>query len=161
MESQLRQTDIDTAYAGVKNPQRVTVAVCRDPAGKPNAITLEWFMRTSIKPLMFAISIGHTRYSYECLQRERFFNLVFPSAELRDWTILCGTRSGRDLDKFAEVSHFPGRLAQLPVLRQAAAVFECEIVTQVRSGDHTIFVGEVRYAWATPGSTPLLSEQLF
>jgi flavin reductase (DIM6/NTAB) family NADH-FMN oxidoreductase RutF len=36
----------------------------------------------------------------------------------------------------------------MPVLEDAVAVFECEIVTQVRSGDHTIFVGEIKYCWA-------------
>jgi flavin reductase (DIM6/NTAB) family NADH-FMN oxidoreductase RutF len=44
----------------------------------------------------------------------------------------------------------PGKLQKLPVLKDAAAVFECEVVTQVKSGDHTIFVGEVKYSWSDP-----------
>jgi len=36
------------------------------------------------------------------------------------------------------------------------AVFECEVTSQVRSGDHTIFVGEVRHCWANAGKELLV-----
>jgi flavin reductase (DIM6/NTAB) family NADH-FMN oxidoreductase RutF len=157
---QIRYCDAAIALAGIKHPARVAIAVCQGTNGRANAITLEWFMRTSIQPLMFAISIGHTRYSYECLLQNRRFNLCFPSESMRDWAMLCGTRSGREIDKFEGVPILPGRLAGLPVPRESAAVFECEIITQVRSGDHTIFIGEVRHTWANPELSPLLLEQL-
>lgn len=133
-----------------KNPAKIAMAVVRDAIrDRHNLITLEWFMRTSIEPAMFAISIGHNRYSHECLQNFRYFNLCFPSPEQVKEVIICGTRSGRDIDKFAleNLTHFPGKLAKLPILRNAAANFECLVTTQVGSGDHTIFVGEVKYAW--------------
>jgi flavin reductase (DIM6/NTAB) family NADH-FMN oxidoreductase RutF len=62
---------------------------------------------------------------------------------------LAGSKSGRDIDKF-EISGeewFVGRFRKLPILRKAVANFECEIVTQVKSGDHTIYVGEVKHSW--------------
>jgi flavin reductase (DIM6/NTAB) family NADH-FMN oxidoreductase RutF len=36
------------------------------------------------------------------------------------------------------------------VLKDSVAVFECEVVTQVKSGDHTIYVGQVHYNWFNP-----------
>lgn len=134
------------------HPAKITMAIVKDKNDKFNAITLEWFMRTSIKPPMFAISVAHSRYSYECLQSFRYFNLCFPSPELVEMTKISGSKSGRDIDKFAEcqVDYFPGKLAKLPIIRNAAATFECEIISQVKSGDHTIFAGEVKYAWYDP-----------
>jgi flavin reductase (DIM6/NTAB) family NADH-FMN oxidoreductase RutF len=157
----MRRVEIETALAAIRNPSKIAVAICRDPNDRPNAITLEWHMRTSIRPTMFAISIGHTRYSHECLQRNRAFNLVFPSDELREWAALCGVRSGRDLDKLAGIDAFAGRLCKLPIPRKALAAFECETVTQVDSGDHTIYVGEAKYAWLDEGRGLLLAENLF
>lgn len=130
-------------------PAKAVLAVTQKPTEGYNLITLEWFMRTSIIPPMFAISVGHSRYSRECLEAHRFFNLVFPAIEQKSLLSLCGSTSGRDSDKFAvgEVSSFPGKLHKLPILKEAVANLECEIVTQVRSGDHIIYVGQVHYAW--------------
>lgn len=137
------------AYAKVHLPSKVALAVSQKPDGNYNLITLEWFMRTSIAPPMFAISVGHSRYSHECMQDVRYFNLILPSASMKDLLALAGSHSGRVMDKFTagEVKHFPGKLNKLPILSDAVACFECEIVTQVKSGDHTIFVGEVKYSW--------------
>ncbi len=137
------------AYSKVHLPSKVTMAVTQKPDGNYNLITLEWFMRTSIDPPMFAISVGHTRYSHDCLMDVRYFNLVFPGKDQKDLLSLAGSQSGRDIDKFTagKVEHFPGKLRKLPILKNASACFECEIVTQVKSGDHTIFVGEVKYSW--------------
>ncbi len=137
------------AYTKVHLPSKVTMAVTQKPDGNFNLITLEWFMRTSIAPPMFAISIGHSRYSHECLMDNRYFNLVFPSKRQKDLLSLAGSQSGRNIDKFTagEVQYIPGKLRKFPILKDAAACFECEVVTQVSSGDHTIFVGEVKYSW--------------
>lgn len=148
----MKQTDLTEAYGLAHLPAKVALAVTQKPAGGYNLITLEWFMRTSIQPPMFAISIGHTRYSYECLQENRYFNLIFPSLEMKPLCAMAGSSSGRDINKFEKggVSFIQGKYQKLPVLTDAVAVFECEVTTQVRSGDHTIFVGEVKYSWADP-----------
>jgi len=143
------QTDFSEAYAKIHLPAKLALAVTEMPEGGYNLITLEWFMRTSILPPMFAISIGHSRFSLECLEKNRFFNLVFPSEELHPLCNLAGSNSGREMDKFAEgkVDCFPGKLHKLPVLRESIVTLECEVVTQVRSGDHNIYVGQVHYTW--------------
>ncbi|MBW6516186.1 MAG: flavin reductase family protein [Candidatus Cloacimonetes bacterium] len=143
------RTEIQQVIEYVKNPVKIALAVVRDPNGKDNAITLEWYMRTSITPPMFAISVGLTRFSHYCLQNFRYFNLCFPSPEQIEAVKICGSKSGSDIDKFALCNFdiFPGKLAKLPVIRNAAANFECEMISQLRSGDHTIFTGEIKYAW--------------
>jgi flavin reductase (DIM6/NTAB) family NADH-FMN oxidoreductase RutF len=145
----MKQVDFAAAYSKVHLPAKVALAVTEKPLEGYNLITLEWFMRTSIQPPMFAISIGHSRFSKDCLEANRYFNLVFPSPELHALCNLAGSNSGREMDKFTEgkVESFPGKLHKLPVLKQSLAVFECEVVTQVKSGDHTIYVGQVHYVW--------------
>jgi len=145
----MRREEFAKVSVATKHPARVALAIVKDKNDKYNMITLEWFMKTSINPPMFAISIGHTRYSHECLQNVRFFNLCLPSKEMIEVSKICGSKSGRDIDKFklTGVEWFAGRLAKLPILKNAKANFECNVITQVRSGDHTIFVGEVKHSW--------------
>lgn len=145
----MQQTDFTQAYAKIHLPAKVVLAVTQKPDGGHNLITLEWFMRTSIAPPMFAISIGHSRFSLQCLETTRFFNLVFPASDQKSLLSYCGSHSGQDLDKFHEtgINFLPGKLHKLPILKNATANFECEIVSQVRTGDHTIYVGQVHYSW--------------
>jgi flavin reductase (DIM6/NTAB) family NADH-FMN oxidoreductase RutF len=145
----MKRVEYSVANAATKHPAKVVVAIVKDKDGKFNPITLEWYMKTSIKPPMYAISIGHTRYSHECLQKNRFFNLCFPSKQMIEAVKLWGSKSGKDMDKLIIAGHewFTGRLAKYPIIKDAKATFECEVVTQVKSGDHTIFVGEVKHSW--------------
>lgn len=145
----MQLTDLPKSYARVHLPAKVALAVTQKPDGNFNLITIEWFMRTSIQPPMFAISIGASRYSHDCLEANRYFNLVFPSLEIKPLLSLCGSNSGRDMDKFSagDVKFIAGKLHKLPILTQAVANFECEVVSQVRSGDHTIYIGQVQYSW--------------
>jgi flavin reductase (DIM6/NTAB) family NADH-FMN oxidoreductase RutF len=75
--------DFPQAYTKVHLPSKVALVVSRKPDHNYNMITVEWFMRTSIQPPQFAISIGHSRYSYDCLSDFGYFNLVLPSPELK------------------------------------------------------------------------------
>ncbi len=145
----MKRTKFIETKEAIKHPAKIVLAIVQDTNGKFNMITIEWFMRTSTNPPMFAISIGHSRYSHQCLQNIRFFNLSFPTAKMVKIAKFCGELSGRDCNKFAEtkVKWFAGRLAKFPILKDAKANFECKVITQIKSGDHTIFVGEVKYSW--------------
>ncbi len=148
----MQLAELSTSYAKVHLPAKVALVVTQKPDANFNLITIEWFMRTSIQPPMFAISIGTSRYSHTCLEQNRYFNLIFPSQEMKPLLALCGSNSGRDMDKFTagNVQFFPGKYKKFPVLSEAVACFECEVVSQVRSGDHVIYVGQVQYSWQNP-----------
>ncbi|MBN2018321.1 MAG: flavin reductase family protein [Candidatus Cloacimonetes bacterium] len=144
---------IQSNYADVvkriSRPAGLALAVSKSKDGPANIITLGWFMRTSIKPPMYAISVGLTRFSHEILSENRNFVLAIPSVEMAEQTMQCGLTSGRDIDKIREfnIKTRIGKLTKIPLLADAVANFECKTITQVRSGDHTIFVGEVKYSW--------------
>lgn len=145
----MRQCNHADAVKRMNRPSRLALAVSKPKDGPANIITLGWFMRTSIKPPMFAISVGLTRYSHEILSENRNFVLAIPSVNMAEQTMQCGMQSGRDVDKIKEfnIKINRGKLTPIPILTEAVANFECKTITQVRSGDHTIFVGEVKYSW--------------
>lgn len=158
----MKQCEYKQAVSHINRPYRIALAVSQSTdSEKTNVITLGWFMRTSIEPPMFAISVGISRFSYELLSDNRKFVLAFPSKKMVEQTIQCGTQSGRDLNKIEKfnLKTKSGKLSSVPILSQAVANFECKTVSQIRSGDHTIFIGEVKYSWINEDKNlaPLLS----
>lgn len=157
----MHRIDFNTAKLHITHPSKIAVAssFCDD---KINLITLEWFMRTSINPPMFAISIGKTRFSHYCLEKNRYFNLCFPSKEMKNFAVISGKYSGKNTDKLklSKEKYFEGRYRKLPVFSNAAANFECETITQITSGDHIIYVGKVIYSWLNSEKKLLLYKDM-
>lgn len=146
----MKQSEYKQAVNKINRPYRVALAVSQSAdEEKTNVITLGWYMRTSIDPPMFAISVGVSRFSYKLLSDNRKFVLTFPSQKMVQQTVKCGSQSGSAVDKITEfnIKTQKGKLSSIPILSEAVANFECKTVSQIRSGDHTIFIGEVKYSW--------------
>jgi len=135
-----------------KYPEAISWATCVDEEGHPNAIALGWCMCTSNDPPMLAVSVGLTRYSHELIEKAGEFVVVFPSEGMEDATLVVGTKSGRDGDKMAEsgVTLVPGTKVKAPLVDDACANFECKLAGTLRTGDHTIFAGEIVAAHVGP-----------
>ena len=134
----------EQAMAG-KYPEQVAIAIARDAQGKYNPITLGWTMITSHEPPLMAISIGHTRYSLEVIRHAREFVVSFPTSAMASEALLYGTKSGRDLDKLAAsgANTQPAGAIDSVLLTDAVANFECKLVSELETGDHVLFVGQV------------------
>ena len=94
---------------------------------------------------MYAVSIGVERYTHELMQEVPEFTVAIPGPDMGEAIRICGTRSGRDVDKVtaASLRTEPATEIGPPLLRGAVANFECRIASQLRTGDHTLFVGEI------------------
>jgi len=77
---------------------------------------------------MIAISVGHARYTHECLEGCKEFVLCFPSGEQAKAAWLCGTRSGCKIDKFAEArfATIPSKAVSPPIIEGCTVVCECK-----------------------------------
>ena len=141
MQKQVEYSDaIKTKY-----PEQVVIAIAKDRNGKANPITLGWTMIVSGTPPMMAISVAKTHYSIEAITHSRTFTIAFPSSEMADAALFFGSKSGRDIDKFAEFDckTEPAKVIDSLLLADAVANFECTFESQILAGDHIIFVGEV------------------
>ena len=129
----------------LKYPEQVVLVVTIDERKKINVITLGWTMLCSHQPPLVAIAVGLTRYSHEALSRGDEFVLAFPGEDMAEEALYCGTHSGRDVDKIAEtaLALAEAREVSVPLLADAVANFECRITDRLKTGDHTIFVGQV------------------
>lgn len=114
-------------------------------AVKKNIITLDWHMPLSFEPEMYAISVGKTRFSLELIKKSKCFVVNFMPLSLKDKALYCGRHSGQYVDKFKEsgLTEAEAEKIHCPRIKEALAFLECEVVEEVETGDHVVFIAKV------------------
>lgn len=143
-----------------------------DGAGRSNALTLGWglFGRGYYDHAICAIAITPLRYSWRFVEEVPEFVLAVPDASdrLRPALDLCGTASGRDLDKLAAagLTLVPSLHVRPPSILEFPLNVECRVYTKVApphllltpkhrerplEHQHTIYFAEVlgAYRWVS------------
>ena len=147
----MKEISLDTAIE-IGSPYPYTLVVTSDKKGKPNAMGLSWWTFTSLQPPMIAISVGHARYTHECIEAGKEFVLCFPSKEQAQAAWLCGIKSGRKTDKFTEAGFTtaPSKVVKPPIIERATVAYECKVVGQMECGDHTLYNAEIAAVHGNP-----------
>ena len=125
---------------------RLTILVTSiDKEGRPNIVTLAWSMITSFEPPMLAISVGPQRYSHDLIKDQGEFTVNIPTMEILKETLFCGRVSGKDYDKFKITGLTPETAEKVkpPLIKECIAHLECKVDGTMKTGDHTIFAGEI------------------
>ena len=136
---------------------------------KRNTMTIGWgsFGFAWGKPILTAM-VRPSRYTYELIEKSGEFTVTVPLSDMKKALALCGTKSGRDLDKFtaADLKTAAGRVVAAPVIDCPALQYECKIVGKqpllpeqldpaicsgsYGNGDfHTLYFGEIVAAYVT------------
>jgi len=128
-----------------KYPEQVVIAIAKDRQGRANPVTLGWTMIVSGNPPMMAIAVAKKHYSIEAITHSECFTIAFPSADMADAALFFGSKSGREIDKFAEFEceTEPAKEIDSVLLAGAVANFECMLESQVPAGDHIVFIGQI------------------
>jgi flavin reductase (DIM6/NTAB) family NADH-FMN oxidoreductase RutF len=136
-------------------PRLVILVSCIDPKTKnPNIITIAWATPLSFNPPLVGILVAHQRYSHELISSAREFVINIPTVEILDKANKCGRVSGRRHDKFSEIglTAKPAKIVKTPIVEECVAHLECKVVDQLKTGDHTLFIGKVVAAYANKGT---------
>jgi flavin reductase (DIM6/NTAB) family NADH-FMN oxidoreductase RutF len=121
-----------------------------------NAFTASSIVHVSFNPLLVAVSINPGHASYPILSSGGVFGISVLGAEQQKLAEHFGTQSGRTVDKLSSTPWRAGRTGA-PLLRDALAYFDCQLLTDVAAGDHRLVVGRVvDGAVLIPDGQPLL-----
>ena len=107
-----------------------------------DAFTAAWVMQVSFEPLLLALSINPAHASFPLLRESGAFTVNVLQQGQLELARQFGTRSGRDVDKLADVQWHPAP-SGAPILDDALAYFDCEVTARHESGDHELVVGRV------------------
>jgi flavin reductase (DIM6/NTAB) family NADH-FMN oxidoreductase RutF len=140
------KADLAQAIKRCSKPERVCMAVCYDEENsRSNIITLGWKMWTSLRPRMIAFSMVPTRHSHHLLMKEKQCVVAWPGEDMVKGVMLCGTASGRSVDKFKETgwTPLPARIVNTSLIEECVVNLECKLEHTLVTGDHTLFVASV------------------
>ena len=112
------------------------------------------------------VMVRQSRYTHELIEKGTEFTVSIPVKEMKKALGICGTKSGRDMDKIsaAELTLLPGQAVSVPVIKGCGLHFECKIVYKqtmepnlldetnnkswYANGDyHTLYYGEIVAAY--------------
>jgi flavin reductase (DIM6/NTAB) family NADH-FMN oxidoreductase RutF len=108
-----------------------------------DAFTAAWVMQVSFDPLLIALSVNTSNASYPLLVAGGGFSINVLGHGQLDHARRFGTVSGREVDKFADVSWEPAPSTGSPLLIDAVAYLDCQLVERHLLGDHELIVGRV------------------
>jgi flavin reductase (DIM6/NTAB) family NADH-FMN oxidoreductase RutF len=140
---------------------------------KTNAMTIGWGLLGTIwvKPV-FITAVRHSRYTYKLMEASKSWTICVPAKGMEAVLEYCGTKSGRDVDKFKECK----LTARRGVVVDASYIEECPIhieCTTVYKSDmkpgkleanmekelyktkdfHMLYFGEVKGVYAVEDAT--------
>ena len=108
------------------------------------------------QPPMIAVSINKQNLTHQFIRESGFFSLSVLSQQTSMKFIgHFGFKSGREIDKFAQINYKTGSTGVPIVLDNAIAYLEVKVEKELDVGTHTIFVGEVVEAEVLTDGEPL------
>ena len=138
--------------------------------GKVNTMTIGWGSVSFLwrKP-MFLVMVRPSRHTHGMIETAKEFTVTLPlDDQLKEALALCGSKSGRDMDKLAaaDLTALPGQKISTPVIAGNCIHYECKVVYRqdmdqdalaamlqhscYASGDyHTLYYGEIVACYQT------------
>lgn len=126
-------------------PRLVVLITTINKESKPNVMTASFIMPVSFEPKFIAFSISPYRYSFQNLNEVKEFGVNVLKKEQKEIAMICGTRSGREVDKFkiANLTLEESKIIKPPLIKECPISLECEVEEMVKAGDHFIIIGKV------------------
>ena len=134
-----------------------------------NTMTIGWATFGFIwqKPVMM-VAVRSTRHTSGIIEKVQDFTVTIPSGDMIMETTLCGSKSGRDVDKFkmCNLETADGQNVASPIVKVPGIHYECKIVYKSAMNEafldknydkslypqkdyHTLYFGEILACYET------------
>jgi flavin reductase (DIM6/NTAB) family NADH-FMN oxidoreductase RutF len=133
-----------------------------------NTMTIGWALVGFVwgKPI-FMVAIRDSRHTFGIIENAADFTVSVPNTDVQDQVMFCGTRSGRDVDKYKEcnleLADAQGVIT--PIIKTPGIHFECKIIHKApmdpkfldkeyeglypQKDYHTLYFGEILACYET------------
>ena len=126
----------------------VTV-ITADAAGGPHGMTANAFMSGSLTPPLCVVSVAKRAHTHAMVVAAGRFGVNILGEHQRDLAIYFAGKKSLEIDTRFE------RIEETPLLRGCAARIAARVENSCDCGDHTLFIGAIRYMDAND-SPPLV-----
>jgi flavin reductase (DIM6/NTAB) family NADH-FMN oxidoreductase RutF/rubredoxin len=112
--------------------------------GRFNGQIINSLFRVTAKPLTVAVSINKENLTYEYIRASNVFSVSLLAMNVPQTFIgIFGFKSGRDVDKFAQVGYRMGTTGVPIITDHSVAWLEAKVLQELDCGTHVIFIGEL------------------
>ena len=159
----MRDVDFMAAYEGVMKQIKEGAFLTVKAGEALNTMTIGWATIGFAwkKPIMM-VMVRNSRHTFSLIEKAADFTVSVPAGEMKREIAFCGTKSGRDVDKFKQckLKTAPSRQVVSPIILVPGTHFECRIVYKnaidptrlTREYDpiypekdyHTLYFGEIQ-----------------
>ncbi len=135
---------------------------------RTNVMTIGWALIGFVwrRPVM-TVAVRTSRYTYQLIEKADSFTVNVPSGDMKKEINICGSKSGRDSDKFKECGFSAAKSKKVgsPVLKIPGYHFECRIINKALTDPkflspdlediypakdyHTLYFGEILASYQT------------
>ncbi|RLE48447.1 MAG: flavin reductase family protein [Candidatus Methanomethylicota archaeon] len=126
-------------------PRPTALVTTCNKEGKPNVASFSFVMPISFDPKYVCFAVAPERYTFNNLQEVREFVLNMATEDMLKEVWICGSESGRDVDKFklANLETVPSVKVKPLRIKKCPVQLECVVELIERFGDHYLVVGKV------------------
>ncbi|MCI4461714.1 MAG: flavin reductase family protein [Thermogladius sp.] len=118
--------------------------------GEYNVMTADWITVVSARPFYVAVSISPERYTYKLVKKYGELVVAVPGWELLEEVWEAGSLSGPAKLKKLKLTFERGVAVKSPVVKEAIANLECEVVDSKLYGDHELYISELVSPYYNP-----------
>lgn len=158
MGDKMKKVDINEALS-FRHPEIVVLVVTKSKNGKINIAPIGWAMLGSSNPRTWAIGIAKQHYTHKAIMDSKEFTICLPSFEQKKDVLFCGTHTGWKINKLPKTKFklLPATKVSSPLIDKTLACFECKLIDQLQTFDHTIFLGEIVAAHVSDRNNGLIN----
>lgn len=126
-------------------PLPALMVSCGENPEEYNIATVAWTGTICSDPPMCYISLRKSRHSHSIISRTKEFVLNLTTENLAKQTDWCGVKSGKDVNKFKEMSLTPEKAPNIsaPMIKESPLCIECKVVEIKELGTHDMFIANV------------------
>lgn len=126
------------------HPSPVAMISCGDMENS-NIATIAWTGIINSEPMIIYVSVRPSRFSNEIISKTKEFVLNLPDEKLVKIVDFCGTKSGKDIDKFEKCKLTKRQSSKIdaPYIEECPINLECKVIDIQKYASHDMFVAEV------------------
>jgi flavin reductase (DIM6/NTAB) family NADH-FMN oxidoreductase RutF len=124
-----------------------------------NAFTASWVSQVSFEPPLIMVAVHREHFSHFLLERGDNFAVNILGEEQGELAKLFYTPVDSEKQERVGVLFTTGK-SGAPILREAMAYLDCQLVASYDAGDHTIYLGQVIDSDVAREGNPLTTQQL-
>lgn len=143
------KADVGDYFYRLLHPS-LTVLLVSKSSEKVNVMACSWCTPVSEDPPLIAVAVSKESLTNQLIRESREFTVNVPPASMLKQIWKAGTTSGRRVDKVKALGLklSSSKAISTPVVEGCLASLECTVVSEVEAGECTLFIGEVKAAYA-------------